>query len=135
MLQKFQMEAGFTLHSKRQLNLFYGYATEQRLEGLFMFMDEWLMQSVRLIMGESFGSLIHRYKKNIDIYSLIMAWDLDLGEQVETIREVMRTIVPKDFLDGLDSMFKWVIPDVGMGLREGNEDEKRDSGGGVVPFI
>lgn len=72
-----------------------------------------------MIIGKDFGALRHMLRLNLDMYSLIVAWGLDIGEPVELVCKVMLKIVHKDFLVDMDSIFKWVIPRVGLDIFEG----------------
>ncbi|GLJ15357.1 hypothetical protein SUGI_0251870 [Cryptomeria japonica] len=54
---------------------------------------------------------------NMDVYSLIMAWGLDLGESEEMVK-VMESIVHRDYLNGMDSILEWEISGVGFHVRE-----------------
>lgn len=67
-----------------------------------------------------FGVIRHRFHTNMEIYSLIMAWGLDLGETVKIVRKVMEAIVHSDYLEGMESILGWfilgVVLDVHIGL-------------------
>lgn len=129
------MESNFTLHLRRQLNPFYGDASDQRLMGMFLFTDGRLVQSVKMILGKSFGNMRHRYKTNMDVYSLIIAWGLDLGELTRIVREVMEMMVHRYFLEGLESILEWVVPGEYFDYREGFENVELKGAEGCTPFV
>lgn len=129
------MEENFSLLTKRQLYPFFDEASERRLKGMFLYNDERLVQSVQLILGKGFEELKHGYCTNMDIYSLIMAWGLDLGEPVEMVKGVMEALVHKDFLEGMDSILEWAIPREGMDICEGIEYAKSDEVKKCIMFV
>ncbi|XP_057861159.2 uncharacterized protein LOC131069670 [Cryptomeria japonica] len=71
------------------------------------------------------------YKMKMDVFSLIMAWGLELEETTATVRRVMQTIGHDDFLVGMDSLLQWAELGVGFDAREGLET---DANGGNVGF-
>lgn len=86
---------------------------------MFLFNDEQLMKCVQFILGEVLGVVRHRYKTNMDVYSLILAWGLDLEKFVEPVRQVTEAIVPEDYHLGMESILEWVVPGVGFDVCEG----------------
>lgn len=93
------------------------------------------MKCVQLILGKDFGDLRRRYQTNMDVYSLIMAWGLDLGETVKTVTRVMEAIVHRDFLDGIYSILEWAIPREGLDVREGIDDGEHEEFEKCIPFV
>ena len=72
------------------------------------------------------------------IYSLIVVQGLDLGEPVEMVRMVMQKILHEDFLIGMESILKWMVPSVGLDYSEGlvdDEIEELYGRPGLKPFI
>lgn len=55
---------------------------------------------------------------NMDVYSLIMVWGLDVGEPVEVVKKMMETIVHSDYLNDMDLILEWAILGVGIDVRE-----------------
>lgn len=102
---------------------------------MFLYNDEWLVQCVQLILGKGFRDLKHSYRTNMDVYSLIIVWGLDLGETVETVKRVMEAIVHSDFLEGMDSIMEWAIPGEGLDVREGIESAESDEVEKCISFV
>lgn len=47
----------------------------------------------------------HKYHINMDIFSMILGWALDLAEDVDVIKWVFNALVKEDMLGGLGSIF------------------------------
>lgn len=90
------------------------------------------MQEVQLIL---FDDLKHRYRMNMDIYSLIMAWGLDLGESIELVKKVMKTLVYEDYLEDMNSLLEWATPGVGMDISEGIDNDEEEETEKCIPFV
>lgn len=78
-----------------------------------------MVQAVQIMLGDGFKKLTHIFKTNMDIYLLVMAWGLNLGELVNEVRRVMKTLVHKYFLVDMESIPQWVILGVGLVKIEG----------------
>lgn len=98
----------------RKLDPFMGKASVQRIRGLFLYKEEKVVQVVQIMLGNGFKKLTHRFRTNMDIYSLVMAWGLDLGEPVNEVRRVMKTLVHKYFLVDIERILQRAIPGVGL---------------------
>ena len=77
------METSFTLQCRKQQNPFHGHS-RTRLDKMFKFTHHRLADVVNWLLGEMFYQLETHHRTNMDIYSTIMAWALQLAK-VETL--------------------------------------------------
>ncbi|GLJ39321.1 hypothetical protein SUGI_0802560 [Cryptomeria japonica] len=71
----------------------------------------------------------------MDVYSLVMAWGLESGEDMEMVRSAMEALVPNDYLGELDSLLEWTIPNVGFYVGEGVNHEGDGIKKAIIPFL
>lgn len=74
------MEIAFTLTCTKQQNSYHGKSKKTRVDKMFNFMDNKLMESVFLLLRELFHQVEKRHKTNTDIHSKIMVWALQLDD-------------------------------------------------------
>lgn len=79
------MEANFSLHTDKKLVPFLKRFMDKRLKGLFLFKDEWLYESVKMMLGEEIVHVIHHYRTNREAYRLIFAWSFQFEDEVEKV--------------------------------------------------
>lgn len=126
------IEASFTFKMKKQLVPFFGRVSNRRLKGIFWFKDKRLIDVMKLVMGEGINYVSHYYKMNMDVYSLMATWSLEFENSVDTVKIVMKALVPKEYLLGMDSIFEWVVLGEGFYLAKGiNGDVPVDN----LPFV
>lgn len=123
------METSFTLKTEK-LVPFVGRLTDRQLQGLFLFKDERLVEAVKLIMGEAIAHIGHKYKTNMEIYSLIAAWGLELEDSVDKVKKILRALISEKYVLGMDSIFEWAIPGVGIDVCKGVEAPVN-----YIPFV
>lgn len=69
--------------------------------------------------GKYFEGIKHRYKTRMDVYSLVMVWGLECGDDMGTVRRIMDALVPSEYLGELDSLLEWVVTGAGFDIGEG----------------
>ena len=92
------MEVTLTLLSCRQQATIFGPVLFQKLKWLFNFRDREFVDVVMEFIGGDFVYVKHRYKSNMDVISMLLAWVLKLAESVEVIKWVMQLIVEVDMM-------------------------------------
>lgn len=65
----------------------------------------------------------HHYRPNMDVYSLMVVWGLEFEDSIDTVKMVMKALVPEEFLLGMDSIFEWVVPGEGFDVVEGTNGD------------
>lgn len=76
-----------------------------------------------------------QWKVNLDIISMIIAWGLEIGEDIEMVKWAITLIFEDEMLEGLDSILEWVVLGVGLDYSEGFEDVRDADEFGTVSFI
>lgn len=82
------------------------------------------------MLSDDIVHISHPYRTNMEIYSLIVAWGLELKDTVDKVRRVLKELITKKNLDGLDSVLEWVFPRVGIVIFEGMVEP-----GNPIPFV
>ena len=65
-----------------------------------------------------FNKVKNGQRKNIDVYSMIMAWGSQFEASTEVLQTVMINIVPMEFLEDLDPLFARVVPRLGINFMD-----------------
>lgn len=77
----------------------------------------------------------HKFRSNMDIVTMVVAWGLELGDTTNNVQWVVRSIVEDEWLLGLNSVLEWAIPGAGFDVNEGFEDPVLAELHGLVPFM
>ncbi|XP_059073201.1 DNA replication licensing factor MCM4-like [Cryptomeria japonica] len=64
-----------------------------RLKGLFLFKDENLYEVVKMLLGEEIVHVFHRYRMNMEAYSLIVAWGFQFEVEVDKVKNALRVVI------------------------------------------
>lgn len=123
------MEANFTLRIEKKLVSFMGTVSDKRMQGLFKYKEEKLWSAVCLMLGEDLSHIRFRYKTNMEVYSLIMAWACEFKPETEKIKLMLTKLIDEDYLINLDSILEWVVPQTGICIWEGDVEEE------ILPFV
>jgi len=75
-----------------------------------------------------------RWKLNIDIVSMALAWGLQLEDEEDTVKWVM-TSFDEEILLGMDSILEWAVPGLGSDISKCYKDEGDAKQYGLIPFI
>lgn len=113
------MEANFSFHTNKKLVPFLRQFTNKRLKGLFLFKDERLYESVKMLLGEEIVHVGHRYRTNMEAYSLIFAWGFQFEDEVDKVKNALRVVIDSNDLLNMDSACACVVPKVGIVPNEG----------------
>ncbi|GLJ11229.1 hypothetical protein SUGI_0147830 [Cryptomeria japonica] len=62
----------------------------------------------------------------MDVYSLVMAWGLESGDDTGMVRRILKALVPSDYLGELVSLLEWAILGVGFDIGEGVQHDELD---------
>ncbi|GLJ22869.1 hypothetical protein SUGI_0431090 [Cryptomeria japonica] len=87
------------------------------------------------VTKQAFEGIKHRYKMRMDVYSLIMVWGLECGEDTGTMRWVMEALVPNEYLGEMESFLEWVVPREGFDIDEVVEHEGKGIKAVKIPFV
>lgn len=71
----------------------------------------------KLLLGDIFLDAKHRYRTKKDIVTMVVVWGLELGDTIDNVLWVVRSIVDDEWLVGLNSILEWVVPSVGFDVR------------------
>lgn len=115
------MEANFTLRTDKKLVPFLGKVFDKRMQGLFRFKEKKLWAAARLILVEEVAHISHRYQTNMEVYSLILVWACEFKPEVEKVKLTLVKLIDGNFLINLDSVLEWVVPGVGIRIKEGDD--------------
>lgn len=105
---------------------FRGPFPPKKLEKMFLTKDPLLLKAIQLVLGEGVAVIGHHYRCREDIYSLLMAWGLEMGHTVEEVRKVLQRIIPGEYLLNLESLLEWAVPGWGFNLAEGIPEENEE---------
>lgn len=61
------MEANFKFLTDKKLVPFLGKIIDRRMKGLFLFKDHCLYEAVKMLLGEDFVHVSHRYQTNMEV--------------------------------------------------------------------
>ena len=86
-------------------------------------------------MGLLFQEANHRWKLQVDIATMIMAWGLQIGEHELVVGWVMKELFEKDLIPNLDALLEWAHSGWAFDFSEGYEDEAEGIEKGVVSFL
>lgn len=70
----------YFVHAKQQLT-FPGKITEKRIKTHFKFNEDIFVQIMEILLGEDIILTKHKYSTNIDIVSMVVAWDLEVAKK------------------------------------------------------
>ncbi|XP_059068618.1 uncharacterized protein LOC131859102 [Cryptomeria japonica] len=99
-----RMEATFTFQMQKQEKAFYGPVENQRLKLLLKCLSKEVIRAVQGTLGYFFQQATHRWKCNVDIAMMILAWGLELGIVEEDIHWVMNYLFEHELISGMDSI-------------------------------
>lgn len=83
------MEANFTSESSKLMLTFRGLAPLKNPEKIFLAKESLLLKEIQLVLGEEVVVIGHHYRCRAYIYSLLMAWGLEMGHIVEEVRKLL----------------------------------------------
>lgn len=112
-------EATFTLYTSHQQLAFVGKVSKKRLKCIFKHDKEELIQIIMMLLGDYFLKTMHKYKTNVDVVTMVLAWGLELGERKDVLVEVLRLCVEDDWLGGLMELLQMTMSGVGFNVGEG----------------
>lgn len=75
---------------------FWGRISDERLTHIFKIANQTLLNRVKIVLGDEYLNAQYRYRTNIDIASLFMAWCLEL-ETSDSIFYLMHNYVKDDW--------------------------------------
>ncbi|XP_057838038.2 DNA replication licensing factor MCM4-like [Cryptomeria japonica] len=87
------MEANLSFHTDNKLVPFLRGFIDRRLKRLFLFKDEHLYKVVKMLLGEEIVHVSHRYKTNMEAYSLIAAWGFQFESEVDKVKNALRVVI------------------------------------------
>ncbi|XP_057840033.2 DNA replication licensing factor MCM4-like [Cryptomeria japonica] len=85
-----------------------------RLKGLFLFKDEHLHEVVKMLLGEEIVHVSHRYRMNMEAYSLIAAWGFQFEAEVDKVKNALRVVIDSRYMLNMDSVCARVVPMLGI---------------------
>lgn len=129
------MEANFIVTTKKQQKGFKGAVSKDRMTRLLRFKDIEAVNMKMEVVGPYFMENSSRWKVNLDIISMVIAWGLEIGDDIETVKWAATSLFDDDFIEGLDSILEWVVPGVGFDYSEGFEEAKDTDVFGIVSFV
>lgn len=88
-----------------------------------------MWSAARLMLGEEVSHIHFRYRTNIEVYSLILAWACEFESEVEKIKLTLKKLIDREYLINLGSILDWVVPRIGIHIRDGDDNED------LLPFV
>lgn len=83
-----------------------------------------MWSAARLMLGEEASHIHFCYWMNMEVYSLILAWACEFEPEVEKIRLTLTKLIDGEYLINLDSILEWVVPQIGIHIKEGDDQEE-----------
>lgn len=129
------MEANFTVTTKKQQKGFKGAMSRDIMSGLLRFKEEEMINMVLKVVGPFFMENVPRWKVNLDIISMVIAYGLEIGENIDTVKWAKTSIFDEAMLEVLNSILEWTVPGVGFDYSEGFVDAKDANEFDLVSFV
>lgn len=77
----------------------------------------------------------HQGCLNTDIASMLFAWGMELNEEVEIVKWVVRSLFEEELLGKLESLVEWVVLGKGYDVSKGIEDMDEATKEGMILFV
>ena len=129
------MEPSFTFRTSKQQKALFGAVADYRLKKMIKCPSEGVIRAVQEMLGPLFQKAEHRWKLQVDIAAMVMAWGLQTEDHEQVVGWVMRELFDKDLILNVDSMLEWAHPGWAFDFSEGYELEEEGIEMGIVPFV
>ena len=86
-------------------------------------------------LGPLFQDSEHRWKVQVDIAAMTMAWGLEIGEHERVVEWVMKELFEEELIPNMEAWLEWAHPGWAFNFSEGYAEEEEGREKGFVPFV